>query len=104
MRELKGFTLNPVLWHSALVQIPKEMFIKEKGKKKPIKVSILTATKQIATKNKKTAINIIPSNNQFVEIDTEDAVIEEHSYGNDIERKLTKWGSADLHVPKKMAL
>ena len=26
-----------------------------------------------------------------MEIDTEDAVIEEHSYGNDIERKLTKW-------------
>ena len=105
MRELKGFTLNPILWNSALVQIPKEMFIKEKGKKKPIKVNILTATKQIATKNKKPAINIIPSNNQFVEIDTEDAVIEEHRYGkSNIERELTKWGSVDLHVPKKMAL
>ena len=105
MRELKGFTLNPILWHSATVKIPKEMFIKEKGKKKPIEVSILTATNQIATKNKKTAINIIPSNEQFVEIDTENAVIEEHRYGkSNFERKLTKWGSVDLHVPKKMAL
>jgi len=51
MRELKGFTLNPILWHSELVHIPKEMFIKEKGKKKPIKASTLTATNQIATKN-----------------------------------------------------
>ena len=105
MRELKGFTLNPILWHSATVKIPKEMFIKEKGKKKPIEVSILTATNQIATKNKKPAINIIPSNKQFVELDTEYAVIEEHRYGKrNFERKLTKWGSVDLHVPKKMAL
>jgi hypothetical protein len=40
-----------------------------------------------------------------VKIDTEDAVIEEHRYGkSNIERELTKWGSFDLHVPKKMAL
>ena len=79
------------------------MFIKDKNKN--IKANILTKTKQISSRNKKPAINIIPSNDQFVTIDQKNSVTENHRYGKGkVETELRKWGSIDVHVPKKMAI
>jgi hypothetical protein len=96
--------IDPIEWNTAKIIIPEDMFIKKKGK--VIQANILTEkTQQIATKDNKPAINIIPSNKQFIEIDKKNLVIENHKFGkNTTEYDKAKWGSVDLHVPKEMAL
>ena len=104
LRKYNTQDFNPIEWNSAKVTIPNEMFIKKKGK--VIKANILTEkTQQISTKDKKPAINIIPSNKQFIEVDKKNLVIEDHKYSKTGPAySKAKWGSIDLHVPKQKAL
>lgn len=91
-------SFEPILWNSAVVSLRQKMIHREKGKK-PVEAAVFTKTKKIATRNKKPAINIIPSNKQFVELDLKKAVVEKQEFED-----LLRWGSLDLHVPKEMAL
>jgi hypothetical protein len=91
-------SFDPILWNSAVVSLRQKMIHREKGKK-PVEAAVFTKTKKIATRNKKPAINIIPSNEQFVELDLKKAVVEKQQFED-----LLRWGTLDLHVPKEMAI
>lgn len=93
-------------WGSAVVIIPKKMEFDEKNKK-PKELKILTPTGQIATKNKKPAINIITTDGDEVVLDIKKQKKSDKlkKFGKEFKKhELTKWGSIDLKVPKEMAV